>query len=91
MGFKNIQNLCLQINFRPYEIAIIYLCIGKTKILMFFGGHDNNTKEIYIYAENLIKNLKLNIHLYIPKQTREHRMALMGKVPTLMTADLQHY
>ena len=85
---KNYSKPLLTTNFRPYEIAIIYLCILENKnIDVLWCDTGYNTKEIYIYAENLIKNLKLNIHLYIPKQTREHRMALMGKVPSINDSD----
>jgi phosphoadenosine phosphosulfate reductase len=42
-----------------------------------------NTWETYVYAEKLIKDLQLNIHIYIPQITAARRDALMKGIPSL--------
>ena len=41
-----------------------------------------NTIETYKHAEEIIKKLRLNIHLYTPKQTVAHRNVVLG-VPSI--------
>jgi len=42
-----------------------------------------NTWETYTYAEKLIKDLRLNIHIYIPQITAARRDALMKGIPNI--------
>lgn len=42
-----------------------------------------NLRDTYIIAERLIKDLKLNIHVYSPQMTSERRNAIMGGIPTV--------
>ncbi len=42
-----------------------------------------NLRDTYIVAERLIRDLKLNIHVYSPQMTSERRNAIMGGIPTL--------
>jgi len=42
-----------------------------------------NLRDTYIVAERLIKDLKLNIHVYSPQMTSERRNAIMGGIPTV--------
>ena len=42
-----------------------------------------NLRDTYIVAERLIKDLKLNIHVYSPGMTSERRNAIMGGIPTV--------
>ncbi len=42
-----------------------------------------NLRDTYIVAERLIKQLGLNMHVYIPEMTSERRNAIMGGVPTV--------
>lgn len=66
-------------NFRPYESAILYAVTNvkkNTKVIWCDTGY--NTIETYKHAEELIKILTLNIHLYVPKQTVSYRNVTLG-------------
>lgn len=66
-------------NFRPYEVAILHACTqvkGDLKVIWCDTGY--NTPNTYKHANELIENLGLNVHLYVPKQTSAHRDATMG-------------
>ena len=66
-------------NFRPYEAAILHLVtqvLPRIKVIWCDTGY--NTPNTYSHAEDLIKKLDLNIHLYVPKQTSAHRDVVLG-------------
>jgi len=42
-----------------------------------------NLRDTYIVAERLIRDLRLNIHVYAPQMTSERRNAIMGGIPTV--------
>ena len=78
------KNPILTTNFRPYEAAIIHLCVEvmpDIKIVWCDSGY--NTKATYIYAEKIISSLNLNLKLYVPSHTSAHRSIFMGKVPDI--------
>ena len=66
-------------NFRPYEGAILNL-VSKIKedIDVIWCDTGYNTPNTYKHAEELIHQLELNIHLYVPKQTEAHRNITLG-------------
>ena len=69
----------LTTNFRPYEVAIINACVSVDKnIPVIWCDTGYNTPQTYRHAEKLIKDLNLNIHLYVPLQTASHRDVVMG-------------
>lgn len=66
-------------NFRPYEGAILHAVSSvKSDIDVIWCDTGYNTRNTYKHAEELIELLKLNIDLYVPKQTSSHRDAVMG-------------
>jgi len=66
-------------NFRPYEAAILHAVTQvKKDIKVIWCDTGYNTLNTYHHAEALIKQLHLNINLYIPKQTKAYREAVMG-------------
>lgn len=66
-------------NFRPYEGAILHACTQvKPEIDVIWCDTGYNTPNTYKHAEVLIKQLKLNIDLYVPKQTSAHRDIVLG-------------
>ncbi|CAM1357371.1 phosphoadenosine phosphosulfate reductase domain-containing protein [Tenacibaculum halocynthiae] len=70
-------------NFRPYEGAILHLVAAlKKDVKVVWCDTGYNTPQTYKHAEELIANLKLNIHLYVPKQTVAHRDITLG-LPTI--------
>ena len=73
------RNPVVTTNFRPYEVAILHACVAvKPDIKVIWCDTGYNTPQTYRHAENLIKRLSLNIHLYVPKQTAAHRDVVLG-------------
>ncbi|WP_242082552.1 phosphoadenosine phosphosulfate reductase family protein [Aestuariivivens sediminis] len=66
-------------NFRPYEAAILH-AVSKVEptIPVVWCDTGYNTPQTYRHAEQVIKDLSLNIFLYVPKQTTAHRDVVMG-------------
>lgn len=66
-------------NFRPYEVAILNAVTEVSpNIPIIWCDTGYNTPQTYKHAEELIRRLKLNIKLYVPKQTSAHRDSVMG-------------
>ncbi|MDG1038255.1 MAG: phosphoadenosine phosphosulfate reductase family protein [Polaribacter sp.] len=66
-------------NFRPYEVAILKAVTDVQKdIKVIWCDTGYNTVQTYKHAEDIIKKLNLNIHLYTPKQTAAHRNVVLG-------------
>ena len=83
-ALERSKNPILTTNFRPYEAAIIHLCIEvmpDIKVVWCDSGY--NTKATYVYAEKIISTLNLNLKLYVPSQTSAHREIFMGQVPDI--------
>ncbi|MDA9299862.1 MAG: phosphoadenosine phosphosulfate reductase family protein [Methylophilales bacterium] len=83
-AFNETKNPIITTNFRPYEVAILHLCtclMPNLKVIWCDSGY--NTRATYLYAEKIIKELDLNIKLYIPKHTAAFREAVMGKMPEI--------
>ena len=69
----------LTTNFRPYEVAILAAVTAvKKDVTVVWCDTGYNTIETYKHAEEIIKKLNLNIHLYTPKQTVAHRNIVLG-------------
>lgn len=66
-------------NFRPYEAAILHACVSINKdIKVIWCDTGYNTSATYKHAEATIKQLDLNVDLYVPKQTVAHRDVVLG-------------
>ncbi len=66
-------------NFRPYEAVILHACSQVQKdIPVIWCDTGYNTKQTYKHAEETIKQLNLNVKLYVPKQSTAHRDVVMG-------------
>ena len=66
-------------NFRPYESAILHAVTQvKDEIKVIWCDTGYNTPNTYQHAEELIEQLKLNVHLYVPQQTSAHRDVVLG-------------
>ncbi|NNC51387.1 MAG: phosphoadenosine phosphosulfate reductase family protein [Flaviramulus sp.] len=66
-------------NFRPYEAAILHAVSSvESKIPVIWCDTGYNTPQTYKHAEKVIKDLDLNIFLYVPKQTSAHRDVVLG-------------
>ncbi len=78
-ALKKAKNPVITTNFRPYEVAILHACVSvKPDIKVIWCDTGYNTPQTYAHAEELIKKLNLNIHLYVPKQTTAHRDVVLG-------------
>ena len=66
-GIRSARNPIITTNFRPYEAAILKLVTEvspEIKVIWCDTGY--NTPETYRHAEHLIRELDLNIELYVP-------------------------
>lgn len=71
-------------NFRPYEGVILHMVsVAQPDIPVLWVDHGYNTRDTYIVADKLSKDLNLNIKLYIPRRTAAHRDALFGGIPDI--------
>ena len=70
-------------SFGPFSAVMLHLATRvKPDIPVIWVDTGYNTRETYQYAEGLIKDLKLNIRVFIPKMTAARRSALMGGIPS---------
>lgn len=71
-------------NFRPYEAAILHACAAqKNDIPVIWCDTGYNTTATYRHAEATIKQLDLNVKLYVPQQTAAHRDVVLGGIPDI--------
>jgi phosphoadenosine phosphosulfate reductase len=70
-------------NFRPYEAVVLHLVTqAQRDIPVLWVDHGYNRPATYQHAEQLRKQLGLNLKLYLPKLTPAHRDAIHGPIPT---------
>ena len=78
-AIRYADNAVVTTNFRPYEVAILSACTEvKKDIKVIWCDTGYNTPNTYKHANELIKILDLNVHLYVPQQTTAHRDAIIG-------------
>lgn len=69
-------------SFGPFSAVMLHMATSikkDTPIVWVDSGY--NTKDTYLYAQNLIETLDLNIQIFIPEMTANRRNALMGGIP----------
>lgn len=78
-AIDNAKKPVLTTNFRPYEVNILH-AVSRVKgdIPVIWCDTGYNTPNTYKHAEDLIERLRLNIDLYVPRQTSAHRDVVMG-------------
>ncbi len=70
-------------NFRPYEAVILHLCSQvEAAMPVLWADHGYNRPATYRHAEQLRKQLKLNVRAFVPRMTAAHRDAILGPIPT---------
>lgn len=73
------KNPVVTTNFRPYEAAILHACTQVQKDMpVIWCDTGYNTSSTYKHAEATIKQLNLNVKLYVPQQTSAHRDVVLG-------------
>ena len=78
-AFELNKEAVVTTNFRPYEAAILHAVnavIPNIPVVWCDTGY--NTPQTYKHAEKVIKDLMLNVFLYVPKQTAAHRDVVLG-------------
>lgn len=69
-------------SFSPNSAAMLHLVTQvKPDMPVIWIDSGYNVPDAYRVAEQLIQQLKLNIHVYTPTMTAERRNALMGGIP----------
>jgi len=77
----------LTTNFSPYEATILHLVSQqKNDVDVIWCDSGYNTKATYLHAERTIKQLGLNIDLFVPQQTAAYRDVKMG-IPEIDTPE----
>src|SRR5688572_16255145 len=70
-------------NFRPYEAVILHLCVQvQPDIPVLWVDHGYNRPATYRHAEQLRRQLNLNLKPYLPRMTPAHRDAIQGPIPS---------
>lgn len=69
-------------NYRPYEAVILHLATQvQPDIQVLWADHGYNRPATYRHAEQLKRQLKLNVKPYVPKMTAAHYEAIHGGAP----------
>ena len=69
-------------NYRPYEAVILHLATqAQPDIPVLWADHGYNRPATYTHAEQLKKQLGLNLKAYVPKMTAAHYDAIHGGPP----------
>ena len=70
--------------FGPFSAVILHMVTQqKADIPVLWVDSGYNTDETYKTADKIIKEMNLNMHIYIPQITSARRNALMGGVPDI--------
>src|SRR4030095_11919122 len=70
-------------NFRPYEAVVLHLCVQvQPDIPVLWVDHGYNRPATYRHAEELKKQLQLNLKPYLPRISPAHRDAIYGEIPS---------
>ncbi|MGH8023210.1 MAG: phosphoadenosine phosphosulfate reductase family protein [Limisphaerales bacterium] len=71
-------------NFRPYEAVLLHLCAREQADMpVLWVDHGYNRPATYRHAEQLRKQLRLNLKIYLPRISAAHHDAIFGGVPTV--------
>src|SRR5690606_4129424 len=69
-------------NFRPYEAVVLHLAVqAEPEIPVLWVDHGYNRPATYRHAEQLRRQLKLDLRAYLPRLSAAHRDAVYGPVP----------
>lgn len=70
-------------NFRPYEAVVLHLATQvQPDIPVLWVDHGYNRPATYRHAEQLRRQLSLNLRPFLPKLSAAHRDALHGSLPS---------
>ncbi|RZJ07733.1 MAG: phosphoadenylylsulfate reductase, partial [Haliea sp.] len=71
-------------NFRPFEAVILHMVTRvQPEVPVVWMDNGYNTEATYRFADEVTKQLGLNLKIYVPRRSRAHREAVEGPVPAL--------
>ena len=71
-------------NFRPFEAVILHMCArAQPDMRVIWMDNGYNTDATYQFADEVTKQLGLNLSINLPRRSRAHREAVEGAVPAL--------
>ncbi|WP_148255551.1 phosphoadenosine phosphosulfate reductase domain-containing protein [Aidingimonas lacisalsi] len=71
-------------NFRPFEAVILHMVTQvQPDIPVVWMDSGYNTDATYQFADEVVRQLGLNLTVYHPRRSRAHREALEGPVPDI--------
>ncbi|WP_280540261.1 phosphoadenosine phosphosulfate reductase family protein [Chromohalobacter sp. 11-W] len=71
-------------NFRPFEAVILHMITQvQPNIPVVWMDSGYNTEATYRFAEEISRQLDLNLTIYHPRRSRAHRDAVEGEFPTI--------
>ena len=71
-------------NFRPFEAVILHLVTRvNPDVPVVWMDNGYNTEATYRFSDEVTKQLKLNLKIYLPRRSRAHREAVEGTTPAL--------
>ena len=71
-------------NFRPFEAVILHLVTQvRPDVPVVWMDNGYNTEATYRFADEVTRQLKLNLKIYLPRRSRAHREAVEGPTPSL--------
>jgi phosphoadenosine phosphosulfate reductase len=71
-------------NFRPFEAVILHMVTRvKPDVPVIWMDNGYNTEATYRFADQVTRELGLNLRIYLPLRSRAHREALEGPAPAL--------
>ena len=83
-ALERAQRPVVSTNFRPLAAGLLHMLTSiKPDIPVIWVDSGYNTESTYRFAETLIEQLKLNIHVYTPRLTAARRAAIHGGIPSL--------
>ena len=81
----------LTTHFGPYEAAILHAAAQvKQDIEVLWVDSGYNTEETYRFVHRMIRDFKLNLHVYTPRVTAAYRNVNLGGIP-LLEDELEHH
>ena len=83
------QRAIVTTNFRPFEAVILHMVTRvQPDVPVVWMDNGYATEATYRFADEVTRQLKLNLQIYLPRRSRAHREALEGPAPAL--DDLRH-
>ena len=72
------------VHFRPFEAVILHLVTQvNPDVPVVWMDNGYNTEATYRFADEVTRQLKLNLQIYLPRRSRAHREAVEGATPAL--------